>query len=193
MGSDANRRRAVDEDATGTARETATGAGAPGRISLDPETQGDVRRIASGLYDFLAATRRLGERPNQRVEISQSEMEILHFVSRHPGCGVSDIARQRFLRPSNVSATVRRLLDNGLLTREHNAHDRRAQDLYISEQGQGTLAQVTEHWGEIISRIVATMDTEDLRALIRAVPALLKLTEHSESFVEDHQRRQKKV
>lgn len=84
---------------------------------FDAATKENVRRIAIGLYDFLAATRRLGERPNQRLDISQSEMEVLHFISTHPGCGVSDIARLRFLRPSNVSATVRRLLDNNLIKR----------------------------------------------------------------------------
>lgn len=160
------------------------------RISLDPTTQGDVRRIAAGLYDFLAATRRLGERPNQRLDISQSEMEVLHFVALHPGCGVSDIARMRFLRPSNVSATVRRLLDSELLNRENNAHDRRAQDLYISDSGREMLEHVTEHWGEIITSIVSTMEAHDVRALIKAVPAMLKLSEHSESYVEEHQRRQ---
>ncbi|MBV7295968.1 MarR family winged helix-turn-helix transcriptional regulator [Corynebacterium sp. TAE3-ERU12] len=164
-----------------------------GDISLDPATRADVQRVASGIYDFLAATRRLGERPNQRLEISQSEMEILHFVSRHPGCGVSDIARLRFLRPSNVSATVRRLLDNELLLRENNAHDRRAQDLYISDNGKEMLTRVSEHWGEIISRIVSTMDINDVRVLVKAVPSLLKLTEHSEVFVEEHQRRQQNL
>ena len=156
---------------------------------FDEETKENVRRIAIGVYDFLAATRRLGERPNQRLDISQSEMEVLHFISTHPGCGVSDIARLRFLRPSNVSATVRRLLDNNLIKREHNAVDRRAQDLYVSETGSALLEQMIAHWGEIIERIVRTMTPDEVRRLAKAVPPLIKLAEHSESFVEEHQRR----
>ena len=156
---------------------------------FDAATKENVRRIGIGLYDFLAATRRLGERPNQRLDISQSEMEVLHFISTHPGCGVSDIARLRFLRPSNVSATVRRLLDNNLIKREHNAVDRRAQDLYVSDTGTELLEQMIGHWGEIIERIVLTMSPDDVRRLAKAVQPLLQLAEHSETFVEEHQRR----
>ena len=106
-------------------------------------------------------------------------MEVLHFISTHPGCGVSDIARLRFLRPSNVSATVRRLLDNNLIKREHNAVDRRAQDLYVSDTGTELLEQMIGHWGEIIERIVLTMSPDDVRSLAKR-PPLLQLAEHSE-------------
>ncbi len=95
----------------------------------------DVTEIASAVYDFLSALRRLMDRPNQKLAISQSEIEVLQFVSQHPGCGVSDIARLRFLRASNVSATVRRLINSGLVLRRANDQDRRAQDLFLSEEG----------------------------------------------------------
>ncbi|MEJ5920397.1 MarR family winged helix-turn-helix transcriptional regulator [Corynebacterium sp. H78] len=157
---------------------------------IDPNMRLDIQKIAIGLYDFLASTRRLGERPNQVMDISQSEMEVLHFIATHPGCGVSDIARLRFLRPSNVSATVRRLLDNSLIKRENNPRDRRAQDLFVSKEGAQLLSQLTDHWGDIVGRIIRTMEPQDVKALIKAMPAMLKLAEHSESFVEEHQRRQ---
>ena len=155
---------------------------------FDAATKENVRRIAIGLYDFLAATRRLGERPNQRLDISQSEMEVLHFISTHPGCGVSDIARLRFLRPSNVSATVRRLLDNNLIKREHNAVDRRAQDLYLSDDGIEMLNSVTDEWAMLIARAAKRMDGRDLAKLRRGVPALRNLSIAAESLIEDIQR-----
>ena len=64
---------------------------------FDAATKENVRRIAIGLYDFLAATRRLGERPNQRLDILVGD-GILHFISTR-SCGVSDIAQLRFLQP----------------------------------------------------------------------------------------------
>lgn len=45
------------------------------------------------------------------------------------------------------------------------------------------------HWGEIIERIVLTMSPDDVRRLAKAVQPLLQLAEHSETFVEEHQRR----
>lgn len=164
--------------------------GAEDSPEFDETLRESVQKISIGLYDFLASTRRLGERPNARMDISQSEMEVLHFISTHPGCGVSDIARLRFLRPSNVSATVRRLLDNGLIERENNAKDRRAQNLYVSKDGEHLLSQLIDHWGALVYEIVRTMSGKDVRALIKALPSLLKLAEHSESFIEEHQRHQ---
>lgn len=154
---------------------------------VDESLRDSVQRISIGLYDFLASTRRLGERPNARMDISQSEMEVLHFISTHPGCGVSDIARLRFLRPSNVSATVRRLLDGGLIERESNTRDRRAQNLYVSKDGENLLAQLIDHWGALVYEIVRTMSRKDTCALMKALPSLLTLAEHSESFIEEHQ------
>lgn len=158
--------------------------------NVDENLRQSVQRISIGLYDFLASTRRLGERPNQQMDISQSEMEVLHFISTHPGCGVSDIARLRFLRPSNVSATVRRLLAKELVTRHNSTTDRRAQKLYVTDEGTEILDGIIDHWGDIVFQIVRTMPGNDVRTLSKAVPALLKLSEQSEAFVEEHQRRQ---
>jgi len=47
----------------------------------------DVTEIASAVYDFLSALRRLMDRPNQKLAISQSEIEVLQFISQHPGAG----------------------------------------------------------------------------------------------------------
>src|SRR5699024_11252562 len=92
----------------------------------------DVSELPSSLSDFLSATRRLMSRPSADMNISQSAIEGLQFISQHPGCGVSEIARLRFLRASNVSATVRRLINDGLVDRQANAYHRRAQDLCLT-------------------------------------------------------------
>ncbi|AGP30013.1 MarR family winged helix-turn-helix transcriptional regulator [Corynebacterium terpenotabidum] len=148
----------------------------------------DVAEIASAVYDFLSALRRLMDRPNQKLAISQSEIEVLQFVSQHPGCGVSDIARLRFLRASNVSATVRRLINSGLVLRRANDQDRRAQDLFLSEEGIEMLNSVTDEWALLIARAATRMDGRDLAKLRRGVPALRNLSIAAESLIEDIQR-----
>lgn len=149
----------------------------------------DITEIASAVYDFLSATRRLMERPNMKLGVSQSEVEVLQFISQHPGCGVSDIARLRFLRASNVSATVRRLLNAGLLTRQANTDDRRAQDLHLTEQGETVMHALSEEWARLIMLAARHMDGRDIAKLRRGVPALKNLSAASEHLIEDIQRR----
>ena len=148
----------------------------------------DVSEIAASVYEFLSATRRLMERPNQKLNISQSEIEVLQFVSQHPGCGVSDIARLRFLRASNVSATVRRLINSGLLVRRENDFDRRAQDLYMASAGVEMLNSVMDEWALLIADATQRMDARDIAKLRRGVPALRNLSIAAETLIEDIQR-----
>ena len=150
----------------------------------------DVTEIASSVYDFLSATRRLMERPNQKLEISQSEIEVLQFVSQHPGCGVSDIARLRFLRASNVSATVRRLINSGLVVRQANDRDKRAQDLYLSDEGIEMMNSITDEWALLIAGATRRMDARDIAKLRRGVPALRNLSIAAETLIDDIQRQQ---
>ncbi|MGV0383303.1 MarR family winged helix-turn-helix transcriptional regulator [Corynebacterium sp. 22_2729] len=148
----------------------------------------DVAEIATAVYDFLSATRRLMERPNQSLEISQSEIEVLQFISQHPGCGVSDVARLRFLRASNVSATVRRLINAGLIRRQANPEDKRAQDLYLTDDGVDMMNSITDEWALIITKATDRMDARDIAKLRRGVPALRNLSLAAESLVDDLQR-----
>lgn len=150
----------------------------------------DVAEIASSVYDFLSATRRLMERPNQKLAISQSEIEVLQFVSQHPGCGVSDIARLRFLRASNVSATVRRLMNGGLVNRQANDRDKRAQDLYLTDEGIEMLNSITDEWAMLIAGATRRMDARDIAKLRRGVPALRNLSIAAETLIDDIQRQQ---
>lgn len=150
----------------------------------------DVAEIASSVYDFLSATRRLMERPNQKLAISQSEIEVLQFVSQHPGCGVSDIARLRFLRASNVSATVRRLMNGGLVNRQANDRDKRAQDLYLTNEGIEMLNSITDEWAMLIAGATRRMDARDIAKLRRGVPALRNLSIAAETLIDDIQRQQ---
>ena len=148
----------------------------------------DVHEIASAVYDFLAATRRLCERPNQKLDVSQSEIEVLHFIAGHPGCGVSEIARLRFLRASNVSATVRRLINTGLVRRSTNDFDKRAQDLYLTTEGKELLDSVTDEWAQLIARATSRMDAPDVALLRDGVQPLHKLADAAEQVIDDIQK-----
>ena len=148
----------------------------------------DVSEIATSVYDFLSATRRLMERPNQTLSVSQTEIEVLQFISQHPGCGVSDIARLRFLRASNVSATVRRLINSGFVERQANDRDKRAQDLYLTEEGVDVMNSVTDEWALLIANATKRMDGRDIAKLRRGVPALRNLSIAAEGLIEEMQR-----
>lgn len=124
--------------------------------------------LSAAMYNFLSATRRLVEQPLHSVEVNQSEIEVLYFVHNHPGVGVSDIARMRFLRVSNVSTTVRTLITNGLLNRTSNPDDKRAQMLQVTDAGTRVLDDIAERWATLINKITDEMNPESVQILHEA-------------------------
>ena len=153
----------------------------------------DVSEIASSVFDFLSATRRLMSRPSADMNISQSAIEVLQFISQHPGCGVSEIARLRFLRASNVSATVRRLINDGLVDRQANDYDRRAQDLYLTDKGVDIMNDITDQWAMFIAQATSRMERSDVRKLRDGVPALRGLSDAAEALIDNLQRERERV
>ena len=101
---------------------------------------------------------------------------------------MSDVARLRFLRASNVSATVRRLINGGLIRRQANPEDKRAQDLYLTDEGVDMMNSITDEWALIITKATDRMDARDIAKLRRGVPALRNLSLAAESLVDDLQR-----
>lgn len=171
-----------------TDKGNSAGPAIRGRRASEVLPEIDVSEIASSVYDFLSATRRLMKRPNQSLSVSQSEIEVLQFISQHPGCGVSDIARLRFLRASNVSATVRRLINAELVERKANDRDKRAQDLHLTEEGIEVMSSVTDEWAMLIAGATQRMDGRDISKLRRGVPALRNLSIAAESLIDEMQR-----
>lgn len=128
----------------------------------------EIHVLSAAMYNFLSATRRLVEQPLHSMEVNQSEIEVLYFVHNHPGVGVSDIARMRFLRVSNVSTTVRALIANGLLNRASNPDDKRAQMLQVTEKGTQVLNDIAERWATLINKITDEMNPDSVRILHEA-------------------------
>lgn len=135
---------------------------------LPPLTKEETHVLSAAMYNFLSATRRLVEQPIHAMKANQSEIEVLYFVHNHPGVGVSDIARVRFLRVSNVSTTVRALIANGLLSRASNPDDKRAQMLQVTDTGTQVLDDITERWATLINKITDEMNPDSVRILHEA-------------------------
>ncbi|QRP15599.1 winged helix-turn-helix transcriptional regulator [Corynebacterium kroppenstedtii] len=135
---------------------------------LPPLTREETHVLSAAMYNFLSATRRLVEQPLRSMEVNQSEIEVLYFVHNHPGVGVSDIARMRFLRVSNVSTTVRALIANGLLNRTSNPDDKRAQMLQVTDKGTRVLDDIAEGWAALINKITDEMNPDSVRILHEA-------------------------
>jgi len=78
-------------------------------------------------------------------ELSPPLVAALYWVSRHPGCGVQELAEGLKVTPPTVSVGVRRLVKNGWLERRRDPDDKRAKPLFLTEKSETMLAQLRTH------------------------------------------------
>jgi hypothetical protein len=79
---------------------------------------------------------------------------------------------------------VGRLTDAGLLRRERSAQDRRAALLTVTEKAKRRLAEFRDLRAELAGQALAQLAEQDRRALARAVPALLRLSDEMEHLAQ---------
>jgi DNA-binding MarR family transcriptional regulator len=136
----------------------------------------DSRVIAEHLQFTVWALRRYGERQSGLTPLPQSELEVLRTIGDNPGCTVSEVARLLQLQPSNVSTTVRHLMDRGLVVRAVNPDDRRSAQLHLSETAKRHKQMITDAWVTALQQQLVTMTDHEVSVLVEAAPLLRRLT-----------------
>ncbi len=89
----------------------------------------------------------------KRWKISQTELDIVGFLGRHPEWDTArDIVEQRLLPKANVSEALSSLLEKGLVTKKEDDADRRYVHLKLTPKGRRLLPSIA----------AMRSDTEDL-------------------------------
>lgn len=100
-----------------------------------------LRMANLALYrDFMAALR--------GFDLSQKQTAVLTLIDQNPGCSQIDLAAVLGVDRATMMTIVDRLQDRGLLYRTRSTHDRRRQELYLTDEGRSVLSDA----GALIAR-----------------------------------------
>lgn len=115
--------------------------------------------------------------------LTQAQGKTLHYLKRHPGCSVGEVAH--CLGISNPAATkaIDRLVEKELVTRVENPGDRRTLIITLSEAGEAALAGFLGGRKEALDRILEKLRPEERRAFRRGLRAFM-----TAAFLDDHDR-----
>ena len=72
--------------------------------------------------------------------LTELDNQVLLYVSAHPSCGPTDVARFLEVAATTISSATDRLVKRGLLIRQRPEDDRRAVALTLSEHGAAHVA-----------------------------------------------------
>ncbi|GAA5064882.1 MarR family winged helix-turn-helix transcriptional regulator [Nocardia callitridis] len=138
-------------------------------------TDADAQHLAQTARALVWALRRFGEREAGLARLPQSELEVLRVVVRRPGITISEVARFLGLQSSNVSTTVRHLVDRGLLEKRSDPADGRACHLHETALAERNNQLIDDMWLRGIRGLLAEMPPEDAAQLVESADLLARL------------------
>ena len=92
---------------------------------------------------------RIGQLKRWHISTGMMEIDSMYFgqlffveyIMNHPGCTQKDLADRFALSKAAVTKSVKKMIKNGLITREVNREDERKYELYATETGQHLAAK----------------------------------------------------
>lgn len=135
---------------------------------------GEVLRAASDLR--VAATRivRRLRQQCEKGELTASELSVLARVEEHGPCGPAALAESEQVSPPVVCAMLASLLQQGLVRRDPDPHDRRRAVMSLTPAGRSKLNARRSALSQQVAGALTNRFTAAERAQLLAVVPLLK-------------------
>lgn len=100
-------------------------------------------------------------------EVTIPRFDILAQLYRVPdGLVLGELSKRLMVSPGNITAVIKRLVDDGFIIRAHNPSDRRENIVQMTEFGREKFGQMAAAHEEWIRNLTADLTPADLRALM---------------------------
>jgi DNA-binding MarR family transcriptional regulator len=103
-----------------------------------------------------------------------AQLWALCHIDESPGCTPGDLARDMALNQSTVSNLVRKLVEQGLVTRTRNPDDQRIASLQPTAKGRRVMKRASKPLVGVLQHALSRLsrkDLQELQALLRRLTA----------------------
>jgi DNA-binding MarR family transcriptional regulator len=111
----------------------------------------------------------------KKAGLAGAQVWALSVVARHPGIGVSSLAKAMDVHQSTASNLIKPLLESGLLAADRSGNDRRAVHLSITPQGARALRKAPVPFTGVLPQALASLDAATLARLDRDLGKLIEV------------------
>ena len=137
----------------------------------------DPATLAEQLRPVALKLSRQLRREALSVGLGPQDAQLMVLIFKRPGIGVSELADLEQVSRPSMSAQVKRLEQQGLVTRSGTADDRRRAPLTLTPEGRHALSQVKRSRTDWLEGRLARLTPKERAALAQAIAPLLKLAE----------------
>lgn len=104
--------------------------------------------------------------PIEAQGITPAQVVYLDYLSKHPGCRLTDLAEALRYKAASASVMVSTLEGKGLIRKAQELDDGRALRLSLTEGGARVVAEVEAFRGKRVERMLARLDQAEKAQLI---------------------------
>ncbi|WP_158289497.1 MarR family winged helix-turn-helix transcriptional regulator [Paenibacillus flagellatus] len=115
-----------------------------------------------------------------KTQITAPQMFMLHFVSRHGACRLTQLADKMEVKPSAVTVMIDRLEKSGYVTRTHDTADRRSVLVQVTPEGIDILEKAMLERKDALARFLARLEPDEVRTVTELMEKLAGAGEESD-------------
>ncbi len=140
---------------------------------MSPQRDASVAdQIIAELGPFLAHQRHKGAAQCQAYGLSMSHFQVLTILDAEGPTPMSRLADELEVTDSNVTGIVGRLEERGVVTRVHDAADRRMVRAQLTDSGAEMLHTLEQTRLSHMRQLVEELDTTEQRVVLAALQTL---------------------
>ena len=126
-----------------------------------------------GVRRLVRVLRSSNTESERRTGITTAQLFVLKHIAKCPGASVGDVAARTLTTQSTASEVVSRLVQQELVSRVPDEHDRRRVTLHATEKGRGVLSASKPPVQEHLIAALSQLPTIQQEAIARGLTAWL--------------------
>jgi DNA-binding MarR family transcriptional regulator len=125
------------------------------------------REVLFQLSDVARAMRTYVDHCAREHGMTRAQWAVLVRLERNEGMMQAEMAEALDIQPISAARLIDRLCDHGLLERRPHPSDRRANRLYLTQEGRAMLAELAPLGGRIADVVLGSFGDAKIAAFLR--------------------------
>lgn len=122
---------------------------------------GEDQDLGRLIYLTSLEIRNFAERILSPYDLTVEQYHLLTNISRYSGMSQNELCRCVGKKPANITRILDRLEKKKWIERRVHPQDRRASMVFLTEEGESIVAQVSENFESYSSRFIAGIDSRE--------------------------------
>lgn len=135
----------------------------------------DKNIIDEVLFKFHADLYRFEKLSAIKFNITWDELYLIHLIQKDPELRMTDLSKKLLVKKFQMTRSIRRLSNNGFLSKKPNFKDTRVHKLELTQKAFDIIREIEKYHFDLLSKSLADVDVGKLLVLVDFIRNIDKL------------------